>query len=193
MIYILIPTTKERRSRLDDLLESLRKNDFPHTTCIYENNEGAVKAIHKMMEGINGLMMPLCDDHVLSPDYLEKLCTAYHKVFPDNEGIAQGYNQIQKGRLLQNVLCHSDICKKYFYKGYIHSFVDTEFTEVVKIKGIPYLYVPEAIAEHRHVTNKDRSLMDETYRMAAENLEIDRQLFYKRKAKGFTPLNDEII
>ncbi len=70
MITILIPTTPERRERLQNTIESIREHTTqPYKLTIYENNyEGYVKAIHTLLDGIDGLVWCLNDDVILKND-----------------------------------------------------------------------------------------------------------------------------
>ena len=188
MIYICIPTTKERRARLKQLLASIDEHtqNIQHTVVIYENADGGcVAAIHNMLEGINGYVAILSDDVVVEKDWLKNLWDAFIDAFPDGSGAAQPYDNIQEGRLCQHPLAHSETIKKYLHKGYVHCFSDNEMTERL-MRDCKYLYVPTARIEHRHFIRK-LAPFDETYKLAfnEETIEKDRQLFITRANNGF--------
>jgi len=176
MIYILIPTTKERKERLAFCLEAVYKSKCkePFTVCVYENSDGGwVKALWKMIEGINGLIFNIGDDVIIGPECIQKLFDSYKDGF-----LLQPYDQIQQGKICTNPFCHSDIIKEFLYDGYVHNFADTEMTERIKKLG-RYLYVPEAITHHYHFTeNKD--LMDNTYKASQKYFKQDSELFDQR-------------
>lgn len=187
LIYILIPTTPERKEKLALTLASIAENKLPHVVCIYESEgEGGSIALFKMLQGINGLCFVLNDDMVIAPDCLEKLYFEWLRKIPEEDVLLQPFDNINKGKLAVSPFCHSDVLKKYFYHGYIHCFADTELTEVLKAKG-SYFYVPEAKMQHNHykITNKN----DDTYQFSRDHHAVDRELYFKRKANGFEPKN----
>jgi len=192
MIFVIIPTTKERRPRLEKCIEAIHKNTkYPITICTYEQEEGCndigwVKALHKMLEGIDGLCFCLGDDVIIAPDCIEKLYETYEKLHNKEEWVVQPYDLISKGELASLPFCHSSILKKYIYKGYQHNYSDTEFTAIMKMKG-RYFTVEDAIADHQHFTVGAK--YDETYRKTHELGTIDKQLFEKRQTNNFEPKN----
>ena len=188
MIYCLIPTTKERRERLQKCVDSIHLNTkYPIAICTYENEEGCedvgwVKAVHKLLEGINGICFILGDDAIIAPDCIEKLYEAYQEGY-----LLQPYEQINKGTIATFPFCHSNILKQYIHKGYIHNYSDTELTEIMKQKG-KYLYIPEAKVDHQHFV-MDYKLLDNTYCATKQFLEKDKQIFEERKKNNFEPKN----
>ena len=188
MIYICIPTTKDRRPRLKELLASIEEHtqDIAHCVVYYENWDGGwVPAVHNMLDGINGFVVLLGSDVVVGPGWLSTLWKRFTEVFPLRDGAAQPYDEINGGQLCQHPLAHSDTIKQYLHKGYIHNFSDNDMTECLLRDG-KYLYVPEAIIEHKHMVNK-KAEPDETYKQVfnKENWAKDKALFDKRKANGF--------
>ncbi len=189
MIYICVPTTQERRPRLAKLVDSVRKSDYPNTTLVIHegNHPGCVESVHALLEGVNGLVWMLSDDNEVYTDTLSKLYEAYAKAFPNNDGLVQPHDPIQAGQLPVAPLCHSNIYKKYFYKGYTHNFSDNELKDILVEQG-KYLYVPEAKIEHWHVS-RDASLQDATYKSNQDTYEKDRELYITRKKNNFEPKN----
>lgn len=184
MIYIVIPTTKQRRERLKKVIDALRESDVPHTICIYENLDGGyVKAVHNALEGIDGIVWILNDDMVPKPDCLKFLWNAYRQSFAENDGIAQPFEQFHGGNLAVCPFGHSKVLKQYMHQGYKHHYVDTELTLVMKQKG-KYLEVPEAFVDHQHYI-ADSSLLDETYNLTRGGYKEDEALFIKRKSNNF--------
>lgn len=188
MIYICIPTTPVRRERLKELIASIYEHttDIQHTIVIYENNDGGwVKAVDNMLKGINGYVVLLGSDVVVKEKWLSTLWERFIKVFPNGDGAAQPYDEINNGRLCQHPLAHSDTIKKYLHLGYIHNFSDNDMTEQLLRDG-KYLYVPESRIEHKHVVNK-KAPMDETYEVIfnKESIEKDKNLFLERRKNGF--------
>lgn len=183
MIYIAIPSTKERRNRLEKCIEAIKLNTkYPVAICTYENEErckdiGWVKAVHKLLEGINGLVFILGDDAIIEPNCIEKLYEEYIKLPNKEEWLLQPYEQINKGELATFPFAHSDILKTYISKEYNHNFSDTELTEVMKKKG-RYLPVLEAKVYHEHFTVGAK--LDETYKKTTDLLEKDRLTFQRR-------------
>ena len=186
MIYILIPTTKERRPRLEKLIESLRVQEFApaFTVCIHENSSGGcVKPTHEMLEGINGLVWILNDDMVVSSEAIANLAIDYAAAFPDNDGLCSPADDIHHGRLCVAPFCHSDVLKRYYHKGYTHNYGDTELTEVMKARK-KFLIVPDARVAHEHPIN-GKAEVDETYKSSQATYSQDEELFNQRRALGF--------
>lgn len=196
MIYIIIPTTKERRERLARCLEALKQNTkYPMCIVTYENEAGCtdvglVPAVHKMIEGIDGLMIMYNDDAIAEPDFVEKLYEAYLEK-PEgerDEWMFSPWENFHHGNNAAFPLCHSNVIKKYLYKGYNHLFSDIELTAVMKKIG-RYQPVLEAKAHHDHfIRNND--LIDETYKASQSFVDKDQELYHKRLANNFEPSNE---
>jgi len=195
MIYVIIPSTKERRPRLEKCIAALKLNTkYPISICTYENEEGCtdvgwVKAVHKMLEGINGLVFILGDDAIVAPNCIAKLYEAYMRL-PEkerSEWLLQPNEQFHKGQLATFPFCHSDVLKKYIYKGYNHLYSDTELT-CVMINKKRYGYVSAAIVTHEHFL-QDGKLLDETYRNTQKFWTEDKVLFIIRQKNNFEPKN----
>lgn len=188
MIYCIIPTTPERRKRLSKLIESLRAQDFPHCVVIYENQcGGVVKALHEAIKGIHGVCLILNDDMILGRGCLKELYGKYIHAFPKLDGIAQPYEDMHRGELGVSPMLHSDLVKRYWFKGYIHNFGDTELTAIFKKKG-KYIIVEEAKLTHQHFL-KDKKLIDKTYIATQKEYSTDEMLFIERRKNNFLPSN----
>jgi hypothetical protein len=179
MIYVCIPTTPERTEKLARAIASIHKSTIPHTICTYTSQgEGSVKGILKLLEGIHGLVAWLDDDCEVTPDYLELLYNGLVKAFPDFSGVAYGYDEFHKDKLVARPLCHSSIIKKYLYSGYYAWFADTEFDYRLRQEN-RIVWVPEAKTIHHHYL-KDPKLMDKTYQGIQNHSNADKALFYQR-------------
>lgn len=178
MITVVIPTTKERRSRLEECLNAVRDNsNYPHSILIYEGNDGGyVNAVHRMIEDINGLVCVIGDDMIPQKDWLKHLVEAYddNLVYPDDG--------IQHKNMATVFLCNADYLRKYLHKGYSHLFSDTELTEVSRILG-KLKYVPESKVIHNHYITG--APMDNTYLSQNETKDKDEALFNERKSNNF--------
>lgn len=182
-MFILIPTTSERRPRLEKCLEAIKASTIPSIICTMENTGGGwVKNIHEMLEGINGVCFLIGDDCIIAPNCLEKLQTAYEALPNKEEWLLQPYEQFSEGKIAQMPFAHSDLLKKYIHKGYFQNYSDTELTEVMKKKG-RYLYVPEAKLDHQHFIGG--AVYDETYKLSHERGQDDKILFEIRKANDY--------
>lgn len=191
MIHVFLPTTPGRKARREKTIASLAENDYPHIVHVYQNLDGGVvKAFHVMLEDIkdDALVTIINDDMTASPDYLRTLAEAYHAAFPNREGLAQGHDSFHHGLMYGDPLAPAWMFKKYWHKGYVHNYSDTEFTAVAKKLGIPAIYVPEAVKEHVHFF-RDPSLYDETYRITQSFFKVDEELFTKRREANFEPAN----
>ncbi len=192
-VYICVPTTKERRPRLQNLIESIRQSDYPNLNIVIHEgvHPGWVSAMHATLEGIkdDALIMSLGDDNTIEVDTISILVRKFLETFPNLDGYAQPYNQFQGDEITTAGLCRADMVKKYFFKGYVHNFSDNEFTEIIKSMG-KHVYVPEAKVHHFHVS-ADASLQDETYASNQRTYQQDSELFHKRKANNFEPKNAE--
>lgn len=193
MIYVCIPTTKERRERLAKCVASIHQHaGTPHTIVTYENyREGFVAPVHKMLEGLKDDSLVWCigDDTILTePDTLKRLEEAFWRAFPNGDGVANPDDGIQRGAIITMPLCQAITMRRYTYKGYFLNYADNEFTILMAGQG-RYLYVPEVKVEHQHhVVGK--APRDETYSYAMTLFPADAQLFQERKARGFQPRND---
>jgi hypothetical protein len=181
MIYCIIPTTKERRQRLQKCIDSIRDSvcNEPITICSYENFDGGwVNATHKLIQDINGIVFLLGDDMVLDKDCIQELWNNYENGF-----LLQPDEQHHRGNLAVSPFCHTDILKSYLFKGYKHLYADEELTEVMKAMG-KYKPVLTAKLDHQHFSNNAAPL-DETYKLSQSYFDHDRVLFNERKRNNF--------
>ena len=201
MIYVVIPTTKGRRVRLDECLKAVRASvcTEPITICLYENNDGGwVKALHNLLVGLysDTIVFNIGDDVIIEPDCIQKLFDAFQKNKDDMSTLAmhdkplllQPYEQVHEGRICTNPFCTADVIRKYLFKGYVHNYADNELTDRV-IKEGRYVYVPEARTKHVHF-ELDAKLYDETYDLTQRFFLTDRDLFRQRNAEGYLTSNE---
>lgn len=182
MIYVCIPTTKERRQRLEACISAIQQSRTtePFTICVYENSEGGwVRAFRRMLEGIDGLVFNVNVDVIIHPDCLDTLARKYREYFPDEDGAVQPYDQMQEGTAACYAFAHSRVFKEYLHDGYIHYFADIEMRERLAAIG-KFRYVPQALTSHFNV-EFDRSLDDETYRTARGHAQHDARVYNERK------------
>lgn len=180
MLYILIPTTEERRNRLDKLVDSIHNSTYKEVCiCTYENWDGGyVKPLYKMMEGLSpsSLIFFVGDDCVLESDCLQKLMDAYNKL--GNGYIYQPDDSIQNGFLATSPMCDVETMKKYLFKGYIHYYSDNEIAERAAKDG-KYVYVKEAKLNHEHPVKGFSE--DETYKHTSQAMMHDKEMYLSRK------------
>lgn len=190
LITILIPTTPERRERLAKCIDSIREHTTqPYRLMIYENvGEGYVKAIHTLLEGVQGLVWCLNDDVVLKNNALKILTEKFYELYPHWNGLLQPKDGIQEGNVCTLPFCHSEIMKRFTFKGYHHNFADQEFTIIMNSAGL-YTYVPEAEVEHMHWIN-GKAEKDVTYTDSQVLFEQDQKLFEERLKANFAIKNE---
>ena len=184
-VTILIPTTPERKERLARCMESVKKHiTVPYDIKVYENNyEGYVAAIHKLLEGVNGLVWCLNDDIVLENDALSILKRHFLERFPNRDGLVQPKDGIQEGNVATLPFCDAEVMRKYTHKGYFHNFADQEFTMIMKSLN-KFLFVPEAIVTHEHWINV-KAEKDFTYSNSQSYFEKDKEIFVNRAHNNF--------
>lgn len=177
MISIIVPTTPERRERLNICLDAIRNSSIESRIIIYENNGGGyINAVLKAIEGITGIVFVINDDMILDKYCLENLLKEYDNnlVYPDDG--------INNGTLATTYMCDAEYVRKYLHTGYKHHYCDTELTDVARIQG-KLKYVPEAKLEHRHWTTG--SPKDAVYERNGIHIDQDRDLYFNRKANNF--------
>lgn len=140
-------------------------------------------AVHNILSGIDDFVVLLGSDVVVKEGWLDVLWDRFNTVFPNQDGCAQPYDEINNGALCQHPLGHSKVIQKYLHKGYIHNFSDNEMTDRLLQDG-KYLYVPESKIEHIHWVNK-KAGMDKTYEKIMESYERDKELYLTRKQNGY--------
>lgn len=181
MLNILIPTTKERRPRLDKLIQALREVEIPYILCIYENMDGGwVKATRNMLLEMNptSLCLILGDDCLPEKGAIEILYNKYVERFPDCVGLAQPEDDILHGSVATFPMAIASNILKYLHYQYHHNYADQELTEWFKSMG-KYLYVPESVIHHQHWTNGAER--DNTYKLQENYYQHDADLFNSRE------------
>ena len=189
LIYIVIPTTKERRPRARELLASIEAHteNIRHAVIIYENDDGGwVPAVHNAIAGLNGYCVLLGSDVVVESNWLRVLWDTFIAAFPEGDGAAEPYNEIHGSQLCQHPLAHTATIKKYLHSGYTHCYSDNEFTERARRDG-KLIYVPEARIEHKNASI-GKSAWDATYERVynPETSARDRALYERRKANNYS-------
>ena len=189
IVTILIPTTPERRERLQKTIASIQEHTTqPYRLMTYENNyEGYVAAIHVLLQGLDTLVWCLNDDVILKNDALKILTERFLSLYPAMNGLCQPADGIQVDNVATLPFCHSKVMEKLTFKGYHHNFADAEFTAVMRELKL-FTYVPEALVEHEHWINK-KAEKDMTYGYSANKFDQDQKLFDIRLANKFQPKN----
>ena len=181
IIHILIPTTKERRNRLEKCINSIReKAGFPHIISTYENyREGFVLPCYKLLKDLNPETIVWCigDDTVLiEEDTLARLVAEYEKNYPENDGVVQPNDGIQSGRIITMPLCSAKtMLEKGIHLDFFLSYCDDVFTLIMRKEG-KYTYCSEIHVDHQH-WSVDKAPLDETYEFAKTKLKEDEQAF----------------
>lgn len=183
-VYVCIPTTKERRPRLAECVDSiLQYAGVPVVFATYENyREGFVRPIHTILDGIKEDQLVWCigdDTRLVQPDTLKRLVEAYEAEYPENDGVVQPDDGIQRGGIITMPLCSAKTMKENTHKDFFLNFADNIFTEVMTKKG-KYKYCPEIVVEHHHWVN-GKVKPDETYAFAQSKFEEDRQTYFRIK------------
>lgn len=186
MIYIIIPTTKDRRPRTKELVKSIEETSdgIEYAIVIFENELGGwVPAIYKAIEGIDGLVWLLGSDCIVKDGALKTLYETYMNNFPNNDGVCEPYNELHGDKLCQHPFAHSKTIKKYLDKRFTHWYSDNYFT-ILANNDNKLVYVPDAIIEHNHFIN-GKAQLDETYVKIFDpvTIEKDKLLFEKLTQK----------
>lgn len=98
-----------------------------------------------------------------------------------NDGFSQGYTQITLVRrsYIQEQSGVVDDPNTLYHRGYHHNYVDTEFSETAKKRGV-FTICPESIVEHLHYSY-GKSKMDETYQKTTSRVNQDSALYASRR------------
>ena len=192
MIYICVPTTRERAERLEVLKESLRKYaGIPYVLCTYENyREGFIQPIKKILNGLAPHTLVWCigdDTELTEPDTLKRLALEFYNRFPHFDGIVQPNDGIQEGRIITMPLCTARTMMFGQHDGYFLNYADVEFTMIAEAFG-KYKYCPDINVQHSHWVNR-KAKMDDTYSFAASKDQEDAKLFQERVKLGFKDNN----
>lgn len=183
-MIICIPTTLERRYRLDNLLSFIRVNsDAPYSIYIYENLLGGwCLAMREMMKHLRPeeLVCVLGDDCEPGKNWLKILIDTFHEKFPDGDGLVQPNDMFWKGKLASFPVATAGYLLKWAYSGYTHNFCDEELAETAKVRD-KFVWVPESEIHHRHYSNTEGVKHDETYKLETLSAEKDKKLFIERR------------
>lgn len=184
-VVVCIPTTPERRLRLQKCVESLtRYAGYPFVLCTYENQYvGAIAAIHAILDRLDpdALVWWIGDDVVLSErDTLRKLVERFEEKFPDRDGVVNPNDEIQHGRIITAPLATARILKEGQSKEFFHNFADNLFTDIMVSRG-KYEYVEDVHIQHHHWCN-GKAPQDYTYTNANTRFEQDKQTYERLRA-----------
>jgi hypothetical protein len=177
-INILIPSTPERKERLEKAIASIKNSICNQTIEIkidISEGEGANKPLVRLLNETNGLVIGFSDDMLVRQDTIQIMYDAYIENFPDRDGIVAPYN-------CDVFLAHSDTEKKYWCPDYTHLYTDRDFFDIMtRLKKIHRV---DAVIDHEHYT-KNALLTDDTYRFSEAHREEDKIIYEKRKANNF--------
>ena len=175
MIHILIPTTKQRRERLQKCIESIHQNaGTPHIISTYENEgEGFVTPCWKLLKDLkpNTVVWCIGDDTILTePDTLKRLLAVYDD---NNDCVIQPDDGIQHGAIITMPLCSAEtMLRDGIHMEFFLNYCDNIFTEIMVKKG-KYIYCSDVFVDHHHWVN-NKAIPDETYAVAESKKEQDR-------------------
>lgn len=180
-MIVLIPTTKERRDKLDLLIPRIRESaGMNHLLVIYENNDGGCAIAQ-----LNAIKSLADDDHMIilnddmwpmTESWLKILYDKFLETFPDGQGIIQPNDCIQRGKVAVSPFTTVGFYRKYFPTEFLHNFSDTVLTDRARKMG-KYAYIRDVVIEHRHWKKGDE--LDETYKISNKTYARDRELYIK--------------
>lgn len=176
-MLVIIPTTRERRPRLQKAIDSLRESTITFNLLIRESNEGGwVKAVLNSIASLNEeeIVFIINDDMEVEPDCIEILLNNYKEDY-----LLQPEDGIQHGKMATTPFAKVKTIKKYLYPGYHHNFSDQEMYDRAMLDN-KFIYIPEAKLKHHHFTIGEAEI-DETYRSTQATMLEDRDLYMKRK------------
>lgn len=184
-IVIIIPTTKERRARLDNCLSFIRENsDYPYMVLVFENlMGGVVPAMREAAKTLNPdqLVCVLGDDCEPRKNWLKILVETFKNNFSDGDGLVQPDDGTgRKGGIASYPVCTARYLLDWAYSGYTHNFCDEEMALTAKAMK-KYAYVPESVVDHRHHSNTEGIAHDATYQLEDRSANKDRLLFCNRR------------
>lgn len=194
MINILIPTTPDRKKRLEKAVVSvIRSNCNQNLNIIIDTNEyeGYVKSVLRMLDKVDGLTMVVTDDIELWPSTIQALYDAYTQTFPDNDGLCVYGDENWDLKNFGLPFAHSSVLKETINPIYFHNFHDKEMCDVMKLRG-KYLPVPHARITHDHYTRKPE-LHDKTYQVGEDSSNADGEIYNMRRAKNFNKITAVLI
>ncbi len=185
MIHIIIPTTKERRQRLAECIETIHEfAGVPHIISTYENyQEGFVTPCYKLVKDLHPDTMVWCigdDTRLTEPDTLKRLLEVYNKIYPNKDGVVQPDDGIQNGQIITMPLCTAKtMLDRGLHLEFFLNYCDNLFTDIMA-RDRKYTYCPEIKVEHHHHIN-GKAKKDETYTYASSKFMEDQQTYYKLK------------
>ena len=192
MIYVLIPSTPERKDRLALAVASIKASVCTQPIEIVieiSEGEGANKPFYRMLQKVDGLVFNFGDDASVASDFIQKLYDAYVENFPDQDGVCAADDGINDPRAISGfALAHSKTWLENFNPEYVHLFADREWTAIMKNKN-RYCPVLTAKAYHHHYTKESHIKFDKTYQWAESHQQEDAELFNKRLLMGFGRLS----
>lgn len=182
-VAVLIPTTKERRPRLQTAVHSVLD-----TSCIvkpvimaYENDgEGYVAALYKMLDILPDDLLVWClaDDVVCEqPGTLDSLVEAFENNASKKNIVVCLNDGIQCGRIATAPLCTVHTLKKWYDPRFFHNFADTLFTERARAAG-SFVYLDHIKITHNHPC-VGRAPVDDTYNVAQARWNDDETLYHQ--------------
>ena len=187
-VIIGITTTSERREKLAQCVAAVRANtSYPYFILLHEdeNRDGWVAPTRFLLSQVApaSLICILNDDMIVEKDWLTILLSSYTERFPDSDGLAQGEDTVQHGRIATCPLAPAWFLLRHCRPEYKHSYADEELTIRARSLG-KYLFVPTAIIRHVHWST-GASVMDSTYDISRKREENDRAVFEERKRHAF--------
>lgn len=195
MINILIPTTPDRRERLQKTLDSIKaSNCNQEFNIIIDENEyeGYVKSVLKMLDRVEGFCMVIPNDVEIWPSTIQALYNAYTEAFPNNDGLCVYGDHHWDLNIFGLPFAHSRILKEIINPIYFHNFHDKEMCEIMRMRG-KYLPVPQAQVWHRHYLWDKNALKDKTYEVGEASSKKDGELYMMRRAKNFNRITAVLI
>lgn len=155
-----------------------------------KDDTSAVRGWNKALDYIDSdsqACMLAADDLIFHSGWLQAADAAYVEF--GHEDVLIGLNDGRTHQFATHyimtrkfiVLHHGGVMAVPKYKSW---YLDVEASEIAKQAG-RFLYVPEALVEHRHYGNR-KAPIDPTYEKGSIKYgDIDRQTYNQRKAQGF--------
>lgn len=187
MINLIIPTTPERKKRLEKTLDSIkRSNCNQELNVVVDVNqyEGYVKSVLRMLNKISGITMIITDDIEVCPNTIQELYNVYTKAFPNNDGLCVYGDHHWHLGTFGLPFAHSNVLKEVINPEYFHNFQDIEMCDVMKMRG-KYLPVPTALVKHNHYIWDGDVKRDETYAKGEEFSDSDNAILKRRRENKY--------
>lgn len=193
MIYVLIPSTPDRKKRLEKCISLIKKSVCrePIEIVVEENNyEGYVAPMLRMVNRIDGLAFLIGNDVEVKRLTIDNLYRAYIKNFPENDGIVTPVDELDpNSEIAQHPFGHTKTFREIIFPGYFHNFVDREWTDIMKQRG-KFAIARDAFITHRHYS-RNRNLKDKTYAVGEKSSDKDGRLYYLRRNENYGRSNYE--